>query len=460
MDDPRSRTHPAALGSAWTDRDRYDLRFSQGANIGTQGNIYQFFGYDSSSLPPSGPSKARVFVGYEPQDSKAADVAGGVAKRLETEGCEVLMLTTADGHVTRWRDDLYTVLGYAHAAVLVLSPAALVSELFAQAWSLLAVRRYTDDVAFVLQPVLLDPLTPAALQHTPMEPLATFSPILGGDAEMIAGQVSERLASLREAPPSTLLEVLAEQVAKMLRAFGSGDLKDLLKNRIGWAPEDAPALTMQVALALWRRRLTEALVPPLRKLLGQSGLKELVQRIAPSWVDPWAAHGIVVAVGPNARAPQVRAVGLTGVGSDADAEFVGRCYWQRAYCAADPPGLVIPVNNSSSPGGAAPLREEIYTAVAHAVGLDPAAPIAQLRSHIMQRMRKPAFVVIPPPLLHPSKIQELLSDDTLTSIIFVLLNDTPLSPDVMSTYSGVLFLQPAPHADEVAGALNIYYQYG
>ncbi len=241
----------------------------------------------------------RVFISHRNGEPEVRELIDELSRSLTGDGFDVMVDFERLQPGAMWCDDIYTWLGVCHAAVALISPAALAPD---SVWvprecSILCWRRSLEK-GFKLLPVLLPGVTPDALRadlrYRDLS-LHQQQVILHEDPGSTCSAVRQALAPLAAA--KTRLEELAELVEVQLDGIRPEALEDALPlcrvPRAALPGFGGPA--RRLALALLQAPLVDAL-KALEHLAPRSSrpaaVREILELIAPGWVDLDAARWI------------------------------------------------------------------------------------------------------------------------------------------------------------------------
>jgi hypothetical protein len=280
----------------------------------------------------------RVFISHSTRTPRAEAFLQAVAKRLE--GAFVVHLDrTGLKAGADWREEIYTWMDRAHAAVLVLTPEALRSDFVAIEASVLAWRKFRHP-DFVLVPVLVDvaagDLRAGVLGELD---LLRIQAVRANTPEEAAEEVLKTLQPLADQErPRTPGEVFEASVAKLLRdgSVDAADLREAGQRHLGWNVNDAGA-DRELERAFAKSLLAAPAVHAYRAIRELAerrvkGAPELLDLVAPIWVAEERAQPVAY----QARAdPAQRVLVLDLTGDRADevrdwtlVSYIGRAYYQ------------------------------------------------------------------------------------------------------------------------------------
>ncbi|MFI7599967.1 toll/interleukin-1 receptor domain-containing protein [Actinoplanes sp. NPDC049681] len=203
----------------------------------------------------------------------------------------------------RWRECIYWMLWECHAAVVLLTPAALKSPWVMREASFLEARTRRNR-AFALVPVMLGGVDRARLERDPWWRTLQLSELQepsSQDPGSVAAEVRAMLGSRLKAPEPSLTSKLATQIAACLRdatpdqcretltALGeppghADDKNDLARSIAYWIISNPPPSLSRAADALLR----------LGRAFPTDRIQQILDIIAPLWVDPEAAARFLI----------------------------------------------------------------------------------------------------------------------------------------------------------------------
>jgi hypothetical protein len=359
-----------------------------------------------------------------------------------------------------WDNTLYSMMGKAHAAVILISKSTLVSEAVAREMGILTARQMDEKLK--LLPVFVD-VNLEDLQQATFAPWGIYDalqgipPITGSPDEIIATVLAQLKELKAYRQPLTSLEELEYQIASLLKNIDDDQLvkvADLLQMRV---PTDITGETLQilVASALWQAKALEWELALTRLAESKnSDTKTLVEWIVPSWVDPLAARWVVAA----AEIGSVRRALIVNGGSP---NFVGTSFIRRAYSL--PPNKQLPIVFVDSVGDGASVDvhiQRIRRAIKATVLGDAGSSNDTFDDDLTYELAKrPVFVVIPGPLPDQTFLNDLLNAFWWPRFTFFLLTGaTEKGAEIQ--LKNVILIQPPLQKDEERRALRQYMKLG
>jgi hypothetical protein len=329
----------------------------------------------------------RVFISHSAKEPLAAETIEALHDKLSGR-FDVFLDRERLGGGDWWRDEIYRALASCHAAVLVLSKAAVDDSYWVgHEASILSMRAHVE-LGFAIIPVLLPPVTPGDLRSSKWEPrnLVEIQGVGGDDPAAIAAEVDRRL----------------DQVAKR---YDSSAPSYMLERHIAGQLETVPESTMaavaarvELELGHWAARADRhgAIA---QRLLGVelSTLFKVAQELAvfdpkvaikvfdlaaPSWVHPDAARALFEVV---ERAPAPKAAAVNALQS----QPTGEMYVLSANYRWRPRSVGLPFQEAAVEVLAAGIKAELEAIYALD---DPAAIDEELRED-----RTVLIVPHPPP---------------------------------------------------------------
>jgi hypothetical protein len=336
--------------------------------------------------------KPKVFLSHSSHDEAATRMLEALEAALEAANYDVLLDKTDLKPGMEWPDEIRTWINTCHAAVVVLSEAAIASAWVLSEATVLMQRRFSQP-SFVLVPVFLPPVTGDSLKGaekwTPID-LHRVQGITCDDADAIAEDLLERLEPVmaRYGPrsPTHALEV---ELAERLRQLGDKALADVAET-LGldlsvWVFDDKPTVVAQRMLDSKLPALYDA--ADLLKRLGGSprtGL-EVYKLAAPyAWVP-------AEAVGQLIELAAARSFGLNST-----KPLTCRMYVRRARHT----WKTVELTGGWSEEIVNEVLQETRSAVKDALGYDPEEDVsdqvldAELRAQPADRTH---FLIVPYP---------------------------------------------------------------
>ncbi|TDH59801.1 toll/interleukin-1 receptor domain-containing protein [Dankookia rubra] len=331
--------------------------------------------------------RQRVFVSHVNGDPDTDAVLPSLCDALRAAGLDVLVDTERLRPGASWRQEIYGWLGLCHAAIVLVSRAALEDP--AKIWvtreaTLLVWRRALDPMLRIV-PVLLGDVQPGELAGGRLADLLlneTQCARAGSDLGSLARAVANGLAA---AP--TPLEQLAEALAHRLGAVPVAVVEaaaGIVGIDLGpWRPEANPrhALMLGLLCAPFEDAACALeYIADHADTTARGSLVEVAVVLGANWVEPEAARWLA------AQDPSGRAAVL-----NASTQFAAECYVQRA-CGRPPPGRwpVVPLTAVTGEETAAELRAEVEAALERVLLLtrDAFEPASVALRRLLQRRRR------------------------------------------------------------------------
>lgn len=232
--------------------------------------------------------RTRVFISHSARDGRAADVREAIGRRLQEDPqYAVLMddLKLEPGDAWRARINLW--IGSCDAAIVIISPAALVSSYVAYELSVLGYRRQCD-AKFRVIPVYVD-VTSQQVNDSILKPtMAGEWSSVHGSAADVAAQVVRKLDGVVPADARPI-----EQMARVLDAHLPTDdvyLDDAaaaLGIELQW--DAGHSTRFCLALKILGAGMTDVCAQALRRLRKQpkfqENLAKVIELVSAAWVD-------------------------------------------------------------------------------------------------------------------------------------------------------------------------------
>ena len=307
----------------------------------------------------------QVFISHSSRLAGARNARLRLEHALQDSGFGVLVDQQDLKLGDEWRRKVFNMAFECHAAVVVLSKAALTSPYVALETAWLTARRYLDP-EFIVVPVLLPPVRRTQLDQGPLRAMQLKEIQQGKMSDKLLKQVIERLAPVKAVLAPSPFELLLKRIALWLPRYQDrvDDIATQLNINIqGRSPDLA---RRQIARALLDCDLAalpktfEALAP---NLSSRTDAERLLAVLACSWVDPEAVAPIPYVMG---RPCNERAVAL-----NCTQDVTAKAYLQRAR-ARFPSWPTLKTLNAGGPDQLGRLVREIRAAYrAQRPGEDP-----------------------------------------------------------------------------------------
>jgi hypothetical protein len=266
----------------------------------------------------------QVFISHSSHGPGASQARLKLERALEHEGFDVLV----DKHKLKlgdeWRRKVFNMVFECHAAVVMLSEAALTSDYVFLETAWLMARRYLDR-DFVIVPVLLPPVSRAQLDQGPLRTMQLKEIQQGEMNSKLLKQVIDLLTPMKAALTPSPFEQLLERIALWLperQDRVNGIATQLSIDIGGLSPDLARRQIARVLLGCdlaTLPKMFDALAPNLN---SRTEAERLLAVLACSWVDPEAAASIPAVMGQPC---DVRAVAL-----NCTEDLTAKAYLQRA----------------------------------------------------------------------------------------------------------------------------------
>lgn len=368
----------------------------------------------------------RIFVSHSAKDDLASRTLKAVERKLKAEfDVFIDRLRLQPGQ--QWRNELFTRMYRSHGAVILFSEPVFDSTFVPTEVSILGSRPYLDP-DFKLVPVLLGGVTRERVEER-------FSAVRLSEIQMVRGDKPAKVAEevrrallplVQKQAPQTPFDKLELLIANLLKdvpqAALRGAAQTLGSDLSVWEPD--ADLQTKLARELWQADLiksTQAISEDLGSYLDEQKVKDLVELIAPSWVDPGMA-GLIPKVAKGERGRRALAVNGT-------IEFTAKMFVRRACCRA--PRWSWPIVSVTAAWDERPaesLRAEITAALKSKL-LDADASDAHLHKILERRetqgsLNEPIFVMFPKPVPPPEVLSELRQ--AFPTVTFFLLTGEQL----------------------------------
>jgi hypothetical protein len=328
--------------------------------------------------------KPRVFISHSAKESLASETIEALYDELSGRFDVFLDRERLRGG-DWWQDEIYRALASCHAAVLVLSDAAVNDSYWVgHEASILSLRAHVEP-NFVVVPAFLPPVTPADLGSRQWEPrnLAAIQGVQGNDPAALARQVNGLLDPVAtrydaSAPGFRLeqhvagqLETVPERVVELAACCVELDVT-------AWtARGDKHAALAQRLLAADLHRLYDAAAE--LHVHDPVTARNVFSLAAPSWVHPDAAAALLSVVESD-QLPKAAAV-------NSDAEDTCRMYVRRADYRLQLDVLGLGQDERAE----AELSAGIRAALLELYGLEEPDDVNEVLS------RDPAVLIVPHP---------------------------------------------------------------
>ncbi|HKP53203.1 MAG TPA: CHAT domain-containing protein [Chloroflexia bacterium] len=352
-----------------------------------------------------------------------------------------------------WRPELFSSMGRAKGAVILISPAALESEVVGWEASILAARR--DEPAFRLLRVMSS-VTDKDLMRSPLETfrLSEIPSIVGDNAAGVGANVVAAFPPPEKMQYRAPLESLEEMIAESLAMVPRRDLvtaAGYLNPDIDTSLADDP-LRQAFAHAWWQVDVRHAL-DAIREFqnvgrLPKTSRKTLFNVMVASWVNPYSARWIPeVALGKLKRSAAANAVDV-----EVGVMYVLRaCYLRPANLKEDEEWPVVEVNpRRANELAMKRLIEDVRIRLKLALCGRLNAPDVNLHSALKKAeyLKRPIIVLLLCAGLESNMLSELwktglteLQTAFETVTFFCLLSDDQIAPDQIES-AGVRLLLP------------------
>ncbi len=300
-------------------------------------------------------SDPQVFISHSSHLPGARDARLKLEHALQDAGFGVLVDQREIKLGDEWRRKVFNMAFECHAAVVVLSKAALTSPYVFLETAWLTARRYLDD-KFVVVPVLLPPVKRAQLDQGPLRPMRLNEMQQGKMSYQLVTRVIDLLMPVKTALTPSPFERLLERIALWLpeRRDRVDDIAAQLNIDIrGLSPDLARRRIARVLLDCDLAALPKTFDALAPNLSGRTEAERLLAVLACSWVDPGAVAPIPAVIG---RPCNERAVAL-----NCTEDLTAKAYLQRAR-ARFPSWPTLRTLNEGGPDQLGRLVREIRTA--------------------------------------------------------------------------------------------------
>ena len=387
--------------------------------------------------------RPRIFVSHSNNDPHSGEYIDAIESALGPAGFDILVDRTRLKPGARWRDEIYTWMGLCHAAVILVSDAAILpGSIWVPRETSILLWRRTLDPAFRVIPVCLGNVGPADLARgvfadMQLEEIQTAP---AATPAQLAEALTLSLSALKA--HQTPLEMLSSRVVELLRNVSDAAVEEAAE-AINIDPAALLTSDMRHALALelMQKPLVDA-VPALEVLaefMDASKADQLLSIIAPSWVDLCAARWLAHCGSRKTSKPAVIL--------NASTHFAAAMYVHRASCR--PPKTrwpIVPATGIHGEKAAEEIAAEVEDNLIQEFRLadDPLASNARQRLQAMLQARqdegRPVFVAFrftPGIASALPTIQRLLP-----AITFVLLSGDEFPRAEMLSGKNVMLLEP------------------
>jgi hypothetical protein len=272
--------------------------------------------------------RPRIFVSHSNNDPHSSAYIKAIESVLGPAGFDVLVDRTRLQPGARWRDEIYTWMGLCHAAVILVSDAAIQpGSIWVPRETSILLWRHTLDPKFEVIPACIGNVSPADLTRGVFADMQ-LQEILAAPAatpQQLTDALTSRLSALtaRQTP----LETLSSRIAELFRNIGDTAVEEAGEAiHINLAALLPAEKRHTLALELLQQPLADA-VPALEVLaefLDPSKADQLLSIIAPSWVDLCAARWLAHCGSRKSARPAVIL--------NASTHFAAAMYVHRASC--------------------------------------------------------------------------------------------------------------------------------
>lgn len=417
-------------------------------------------------------SQPNIYISHNAVEPDAKETLAGLQNEFAALGFDVLLddeRTIQEGEAdeqeaeseetAELRRELYTTMSLAHAAVVLVSSAALDDArvhtelqyltgrlLLAEQTSLgqefqVVVARVPSVPAQEVKEKLVAPL------RLPVE--IELPQVTGETPEQIAQNAAAMLAMFRGAfLLRTRFECLEQQISANVQKADLTAVTAAAYQLGLMQPEQLPDMQRirWVAQTLWQTD-TDDWYQAIQRLVfaDRNDRVKLAKLVAPAWVNPAAARWVI---DTTVKSSNCRVVVVNG----RLAEFTAKSFVQRAFCIApDEPPRVIHLEKGMDETGIPGLVKRVKTKLIdrYVPGeIDPEDDEAF--SAMMNGILKfgPVFVSIPPPPPKPQDLVTLLNQLALPQLKFFLLVPDAEAAALFQDLNVVLFIKPALAANE------------
>jgi hypothetical protein len=370
--------------------------------------------------------RRRIFISHRNNDPQSDAYVDAIRAALHAADCDVLVDTDCLKPGDDWRDELYTLMGISHGALIVVSDAVMRGE---SSWvpreaSILMWRRALDPTFDVI-PICVGAVEPEKLDGAPFDDLRlqAVQGIRADDPATLAQAIVKRLAAPK--PPPSPLDALADRIVKLLDGVGESainDAADALDVDLGpWIPGAQPQRKLALALLQLPLGVSVEALRILADHLDRAQADEIIDIVAPSWVDLGAARWLADFGTRGASQPALII--------NASTHFAATMYVRRASCR--PPRTQWPFVVATGVYGEDPAREiaaEIERNLIQALRLadDPLQPNVRGRLlsllQNLQNQRRPVFVGLQFSPVIADVLADLQQEEALRNVTLILLS--------------------------------------
>ena len=368
----------------------------------------------------------RIFISHSNSDPDSLAYIDAIHAAMTPLGFDILVDTRRLEPGAKWRDEIYTWLGVCHAAVILVSEAAMkAGSIWVPRETSILLWRPTLDPKFLVIPVCLGNVKPQDLNK------GAFADMQLGEIETApAATPDELVAALMQrfaplAAPKTPLESLASRLSELLISASDNAIEeaiDALSVDLDAFPS-AGSRRHSLALALLHTPLRDSLaaLEVLAEYLEGSRIDQIIWMIAPSWVDLCAARWLA----DCAARPDQKPAAILNAGTS----FCARMYVDRAGCR--PPKTRWPMVNSTGVHGERATLEIVAEVEQNLIqefrlADDPQMPDPRDRLAALlnerQHVGRPVFVTLPFSSTLVAALPEL--QRLLPSVTFIVLTGT------------------------------------
>jgi hypothetical protein len=355
---------------------------------------------------------------------------------------------------------MYTWMGLAHVAVLLLSPAALHNPVVQRQACVLASRVASGLDRLLLIPVRLGGADLTAPDWAQLEmPTDQLVDGTGKDAAPIVAEIMAQIAAQKNSLPLPLPPTWMENQADLITQY----LESVDAPTLSFAAQtlDLPPQgtitpeSLRILLTMWQSGLDRAIqvLDGIRaKLQGSEAPGTLFDAIAPCWVDPLAARWLAVL--PKRPADR-RALAMNVDAQQDPYEFIAENFARRALGNPRPDPLndkdvkwLVIAPTAVNGGSYEELVQEVRDALMAQLCPQRCGD-AQFKGLLAARVKRlPVFVAVPMPAPDNQLLAQLRQ--AFPGVTFLLLTGRQLPP--VSSLSNVTLLQPELQADDVWSA--------
>lgn len=344
------------------------------------------------------PERRRIFVSHSNSDPDSPAYIDALHQSLSAAGFEVLVDRRRLQPGASWRNDIYTWMGLCHAAVILVSKAAITpGSVWVPRETAILLWRRTLDPNFVVVPaciggVVAEDLTGGVFADMHLGEIQTAP---AATCDQLADALLQRFAALTA--PKTPLERLADRITETLAPLSDRAVEealDALNADLGTCIPRGD-LRRGLALTLLQTPLVQAVsaLEVIAECMDGARADQILSMIAPSWVDLRAARWVAHC--------GVQAENKPAVILNAETPFCARMYVSRASCR--PPKTRWPMVDSTGVHGEQTTAEivaemELNLIQEFRLADDPLMPDARERlRHLLaerQSAGRPVFVTL------------------------------------------------------------------